>query len=84
MCFLFLERFQQLQDSLSTMKNFFRSPLILLSFTAMVSVTGCGDSQQSNSMTEGVELSEIEAYEQSVRQMESEDEGAMDNVAESP
>ncbi len=45
----------------------------------MISLTGCGGGQEeAASMTEGVELSEIEAYEKSLRDMEAEDAGAME------
>lgn len=51
---------------------------LVLSFT-MTSLTGCEDSKPA-SMTEGIELSEIEAYEKAQREMESEDMGEMDET----
>ena len=45
----------------------------------MISLTGCGgEADEAASMTEGVPMSEIEAYEQSVLAMEAEDEGEME------
>ena len=61
------------------MKNFSRSLLILVSSITMISLTGCGgEKEQAASMTDGVEMSEIEAYEQSLLAMEAEDAGGMD------
>ena len=61
------------------MKNFSWSLLMLFSSFTMISLTGCGGTaEEAGSMTEGVELSEIEAYEQSVLAMEAEDEGEME------
>ncbi len=45
---------------------------MLFPFIAMISLTGCGGEQKTSSMTEGVELSEIEAYEKAVLEMEAE------------
>ncbi|QDV41170.1 hypothetical protein Enr13x_10080 [Stieleria neptunia] len=64
------------------MKTFSRSLLILCASTAMIISVGCGEKSAPTSMTEGVELSEIEAYEQAVLDMESEDTGEMDDVTE--
>ena len=55
--------------------------MLCLSCTLVVS-TGCGDNSKPKSMTEGVELSEIEAYEQAVRDMESEEAEDMDATEE--
>ena len=52
-------------------------PTLILS-VAMISLTGCSEEPKAASMTEGVPLSEIEAYEQQVLAMEAEDAGAMD------
>ena len=53
---------------------------ILPAFLFAFSLSGCSDSSGPKSMTEGVPLSEIEAYEQSVRDMEAEEEGDMDDI----
>ena len=63
------------------MKKFSWSLLILFSFVTMIALTGCGDVEPKvKSMTEGVELSEIEAYEKAVQTMEAEDAGEMENI----
>jgi hypothetical protein len=63
------------------MKTFSWSLLILFSSITMISLTGCeGGKKEAASMTEGVEMSEIEAYEQSLREMEAEDAGDMENI----
>ena len=62
------------------MRSYSWALLMLFSSIAMISVTGCGGKPDAASMTEGVELSEIEAYEQSVREMEAEDSGEMDDL----
>ena len=54
--------------------------LLMLSSIAMLSFAGCGGKPDAASMTEGVELSEIEAYEKAVLEMEAEDAGGMDEV----
>jgi uncharacterized lipoprotein YehR (DUF1307 family) len=60
------------------MKTFSWSQLMLVFSITMISLTGCGDVEPKvKSMTDGVELSEIEAYEQAVRGMEAEDAGDM-------
>ncbi|PAY21363.1 hypothetical protein CKO51_01935 [Rhodopirellula sp. SM50] len=64
------------------MKTFSRCLLILCSATALIASVGCGDNSNPASMTEGVELSEIEAYEKAVLEMEAEDAGSMDDVDE--
>lgn len=60
--------------------------LLMACSVSLLSLAGCGgEEQQVSSMTEGVPLSEIEAYEQAVLAMEAEDAGAMDideNAAE--
>jgi uncharacterized lipoprotein YehR (DUF1307 family) len=63
------------------MKTFSWSLLMLVFSITMISLTGCGDVEPKvKSMTDGVELSEIEAYEQAVRGMEAEDAGDMENI----
>jgi uncharacterized lipoprotein YehR (DUF1307 family) len=63
------------------MKTFSRSLLMLVVSITIISLTGCGDAEPKvKSMTDGVELSEIEAYEQAVRGMEAEDAGDMENI----
>jgi hypothetical protein len=62
------------------MKTYSWSLLMLFSSITMISLTGCGGDSQPTSMTEGVELSEIEAYEEAVRKMESDDAGGMDEA----
>lgn len=51
---------------------------MLFSSIAMISFTGCGGKPEAASMTEGVELSEIEAYEKAQQEMEAEAMGEMD------
>lgn len=60
-------------------KPFSSSLLFTLAFV-VVSLVGCGGDKGPKSMTEGVPLSEIEAYEQAVRDMEAEDAAAMENI----
>ncbi len=61
----------------------FRWSLLMLCLScALIVSTGCGDNSKPKSMTEGVELSEIEAYEQAVRDMEAEDVEDMDEATE--
>lgn len=55
--------------------------LSLFSLIALMSLTGCDDSKPK-SMTEGVELSEIEAYEKAIQEMEAEDAGGMEKINE--
>ena len=62
------------------MKTFPWTLLILFSSIAMVSFTGCGGKPETASMTEGVELSEIEAYEKAQKEMEAEAMGEMDDI----
>ncbi len=59
------------------MKTSSWSLLILFSFVTITSLTGCGK-PEPKSMTEGVPLSEIEAYEKAVLEMEAEDAGDME------
>ena len=59
------------------MKKLSWSLMTLFSFVA-ISFTGCGEAPSPQSMTEGVELSEIEAYEQELLAMEAEDAGGME------
>lgn len=69
------------------MKTSFWSLLMLSLSITMISLTGCGEEPKAASMTEGVPMSEIEAYEQSVLAMEAEDAGGMEideNEPESP
>ena len=75
---LILYGFFEPKNFLTTMKIFPRALLILFSVVAMISFAGCGGEQKASSMTENVELSEIEAYEKAVLEMESEDMGEMD------
>ena len=65
------------------MKTFSWSLLILFSFVA-ISVAGCGEEPKPASMTEGVPLSDIEAYEQEVLAMQMEDAAAMDINEDEP
>ena len=51
--------------------------MLILFSSAIISLTGCADSTPQ-SMTEGVPMSDIEAYEQAVQAMEAEDAGEMD------
>lgn len=44
---------------------------------SMISLSGCGESKPA-SMTEGVPLSDIEAYERDVQAMEAEDADSME------
>ncbi|QEF98547.1 hypothetical protein Mal15_25990 [Stieleria maiorica] len=62
------------------MKTISRALLAICWSIAIFALAGCGDDTKPKSMTEGVDLSEIEAYEQSVREMEAEDAGEMDDV----
>jgi hypothetical protein len=62
------------------MKTFSWSLLMLVFSITMISFTGCGGGQEVKSMTDGVELSEIEAYEAAVQGMEAEDAGDMENI----
>ena len=61
------------------MKNLPLILLMLISSVTMTSFTGCGDSE-TTSMTEGIELSEIEAYEKAQKEMEAEAMGEMDET----
>ncbi|TWU42580.1 hypothetical protein [Novipirellula artificiosorum] len=54
------------------MKTISLSLLMILSSITMTSLTGCGSDSKPASITEGVELSEIEAYEKAQREMEAE------------
>ena len=54
--------------------------LLLFSSFVMISFTGCGGKPEAASMTEGVELSEIEAYEKAQKEMEAEAMGEMDEM----
>lgn len=56
---------------------------MLLSSLAMFSLAGCGEPKAA-SMTEGVELSEIEAYEKAQREMEAESMGENDSMGKKP
>lgn len=62
------------------MKTNFWSLLTLVFSITMISFSGCGEEPKVKSMTEGVELSEIEAYEEAVRAMEAEDAAEMENI----
>lgn len=53
--------------------------MILVSSFTMTALTGCSDSEPA-AMTDGIELSEIEAYEKAQREMESESMGEMDET----
>ena len=64
--FLILYGFCEPKNSLTIMKIFPRALLMLFSIVAMISLTGCGGEDKAASMTEGVEMSEIEAYEKAV------------------
>jgi len=66
------------------MKTFSRSLLMLVFSITMISLTGCGEEPKVKSMTEGVELSEIEAYEKAVQAMEAEDAAEMENIDTEP
>lgn len=54
-----------------------KSVLTLFSFITLTALSGCGDPPPT-SMTDGVPLSDIEAYEQEVLNMESESAGEME------
>jgi hypothetical protein len=71
--------FSNQPESLQTlMKTFSWSlPTLFLSIT-MISLSGCSGEPKPAAMTEGVPLSEIEAYEQEVLAMETEDAGEME------
>ena len=60
------------------MKTFSWSLLMLFTSITVISLTGCGGDPKPASMTEGVELSEIEAYEKALQDMEAEDAGSME------
>jgi hypothetical protein len=63
------------------MKTNSGSLLMLVFSITMIALTGCGGEESNvRSMTEGVELSEIEAYEKAVQGMEAEDAGEMENI----
>lgn len=62
------------------MKIFSWSLLMLVFSITMISLTGCGGEPEVKSMTDGVPMSEIEAYEQAVQAMEAEDAGDMENI----
>jgi hypothetical protein len=65
------------------MKNSSWTLIVLLSSLAMFSLAGCGEPKAA-SMTEGVELSEIEAYEKAQREMEAESMGENDSMGKKP
>ncbi|MGB7329481.1 MAG: hypothetical protein WBD31_31675 [Rubripirellula sp.] len=52
------------------MKKITCSLMLFLSPIAMISLTGCGD-EQTTSVTEGLPVSDIEAYEQKLKEMEA-------------
>ena len=62
------------------MKTLSWSLLMLVFSITMISLTGCGGEPEVKSMTDGVPMSEIEAYEKAVQAMEAEDAGAMEKI----
>ena len=64
------------------MKSLSCTMLLMLFPIAMISFTGCSEDTAATSMTEGVELSEIEQYEANQRAMEAESEADNEEVAE--
>ena len=61
------------------MKKFTWTLLFLISSVSMFSLAGCSE-PKTESMTEGIEMSEIEAYEEAQRKMEAEDMGEMEET----
>ena len=60
------------------MKNSYRTLSFCLTLLTTLVLVGCGPQNQARSMTEDLEASEIQAYEQAVKEMEAQAMKEMD------